>query len=168
MLSAVFPDEILEEVMTYWGGHRLGLTCRRLLARMSADNYATPTNVRLANERRAITCRLPNGIFHGVSIFSSRCRQVLTYDRGAILSISELAAGRKVVRHDAIIRGYHCEMFDTSVWIGGKHVGRADSVDDFNITVRTILGGMVEGSATSIPVKDKWLVRAFPRLRYVR
>lgn len=77
------PLETLHEIMAYWGGHRLGLTCAALYSRLDVGRYVVKTN-----DGRIMHSRLPNGVYHGVTMVTHAKRKTMSnlviYDRGAI------------------------------------------------------------------------------------
>lgn len=98
MVSTPFinlPREILPEIMTYWGGHRLGLTCRALNARMtdeylgkfaqeiSVDFKETYSTGDQPEEYTATHHELPDGTFHGPAHIDCVCD--LNYSRGRLV-----------------------------------------------------------------------------------
>lgn len=92
-MSANLIPEIIDLIMdSSWHGLRLGLTCRRLLARMTnglVGKWARPVKIRYScgGSRRfnsTATCHeLPNGVFHGRAEVED---QLLHYSRGKILA----------------------------------------------------------------------------------
>lgn len=167
MLSAVFPDEIIAEIMTWWGGHRLGLTCSTLLARMMADKYVILAEQICPGMRKVVTSRLPNGIFHGSSGVYYAVKGLpaltLTYDRGAIRRIDTICDdGRSLFRREVLIRGYFCKLYAGMVWVGGERVNIYVSNDDFESAVTKYLDGKPDGGATKLPVRNRSASDIFP------
>lgn len=96
MCSApAFPDEILDAIMrASWPGIRLGLTCRRLRAKLTdelvdkwavqiVENYTDREFTGDPISREAAHHELPNGVFHGHSRIEL-C--MFRYSRGRIVS----------------------------------------------------------------------------------
>lgn len=171
-MSSVFPNEIIMEVMTRWGGHRLGLTCSDLLARLSADNYVVEADYRGPGDKRLVTCRLPNGLFHGPSRFDAHefdyAEYVATYDQGAIKHIDMFwnNEGKKFVCRKTIVRGYQCTRYPKSVFIGIDVVKKAIPVDDLEHFVRTYLDehDAPEGHRIMIPIFGGWIANILPHV----
>lgn len=109
-MDSDLPREILPEIMTYWGGHMLGLTCRTLNARMT-DEYLSTFARKISvdfeeayyadGQRKTYTVahhELPNGTFHG------RAETIwcdITYSRGRLIG------GTKVIYDRDIYVSYH-------------------------------------------------------------
>lgn len=110
-------DDVISAIMSHWGGHRIGLTCRRWLRELAADNYA---KVGIWHERddspivRVMVSYLPNGLFHGQSTctrldpmcYGDESVEIISCDRG-IVSRVDLTDGKNVyiVRRDIVVNG---------------------------------------------------------------
>lgn len=165
MTSSVFPDEILHEVMTWWGGHRLGLTCSDLLARMSADKYVILTEYIDPAKGKMILSRLPNGTFHGASCVTLRWDEaslVMRYDRGAIVRVDSLGFDGQFRRREALVRGHYCELYAGRLQVDGVSVLQCESFGDFDSAATAYLEGRPVGRATSLPIEDEDVVAIFP------
>lgn len=169
MTSAVFPDEIIDEIMQYWGGHRLGLTCSTLLARMLVDNYVVTADKVGPDGRQATTASLPNGIFHGISSFSVDSSDEKTfnirYDRGNICHIDTFwPPTNLVVARNELILGRVCQ------WMTGTKHAFIDDIkfryggplENFRDAVLDRIG--TRGTATKLPFDDKWVNETFPHI----
>lgn len=160
--------------MQHWGGHRLGLTCRALLRRLSADNYVVETHYVGPNEKRLTVCHLPNGVFHGSSRFDAHefatAEYVAVYDRGDIQHIDMrwVGAGKRVINRQKLIRGYSCIWYVDAVYIGSRAVACKIPADDLERFVRKYLdqGNIPHSMTPAVPVLNEWIASVLPQTYY--
>lgn len=80
---AAVSDDIIGHIGAQWGGHRIGLTCRKWVKLLNPKAHMVTTS-NLSGRMLREYSRLPNGIFHGDSRLIRRGEvvEVVTYDRG--------------------------------------------------------------------------------------
>lgn len=175
MTSTVFPHEIIDEIMTYWGGHRLGLTCSTLLARMNIDDFATVSKWVGPDESVATTSSMPNGAFHGKSRFRTSVMRrsaeyIATYNRGFIQRVDMiLMPSRLLVVRTALIRGHKCQWMpgSSTIHIEDEKIPFEERrLNKFDDAVLHHIGDRV-GPSTTIPTLSEYLVGIFPQTHYL-
>lgn len=129
-------DDIIPSIMAHWGGHRLGLTCRRWLGALRAENYVTW--VEEPSESGLLTFwELPNSVKHGKSIHwfqpqwtcaDLRHVERRIYHHGACVEdVIEIVVPERTLCGSMkfLVRGYAC------VWRGSTPmiIHDADNVD---------------------------------------
>lgn len=168
MKMMALPLEILHEIMAYWGGHRLGLTCRRLLKRLSADNYVTTRIEQRGQDDDFIKASvLPNGLFHGVTHVVDFSPEEITYFHGNIIrrEISDPVSPDV----SALIKGYVVSwclgqflLGDMTHHFDDDTITRACSYEDFEVCALEYLEGKPHGNVDTLTISDFWFSDMIP------
>lgn len=104
------PTDLIPAIMAYWGGHRLGLTCRRWLGAVRIENYVTEHKCwrGIARIRASI---LPNGKFHGrVTVRKNDAndqRHEYIYDHNMLVRTE--VSWTNYLAVNILVRGWRCE-----------------------------------------------------------
>lgn len=183
MLSTVFPDEIISEIMTYWDGHRLGLTCRALLARLSVDNYVVSVDkytvsedpFALGEKMLTVSC-LPNGIFHGPTYFTAydnaAGEYTAMYDQGTLkyIDLRWRDIGNRPINRHMLVRGHLCSHYVDTIFVGSSSFRVKIPADDLEQFAREYLDRekILDGRVSTLEVPCVWISSILPQTRCPR
>lgn len=171
----IVSDDLISEIMKYWGGHRLGLTCRHLFARMNIDDYLRVDIVR-RDDSIATLSQLPNGIFHGWSTIDHRIvRYNMMYNASTLLykdtECAIIVDGQSKIgisRH-AVVNGYrvYAKAADNSenIIVRDYDSGRAlgtTTLETFLADTKRYVGEMPPGKTDLLIIYDDWLGIVLP------
>lgn len=121
------PPEILDLIADYWNGRGLSATCRRMWSRYSLDSFIICELVDAGRGIYVETSRLPDGTFHGACNVTASWsmayrRDIVYYDRGAILRVDEIGDGI-IARRDILKNGRRFIWNNGDVERASKHDG---------------------------------------------
>lgn len=156
----------------------LGLTCRALSAQLSPDGFVGTESAH-RDTMSLVMSRLPNGVFHGASIYTGReeCERIL-YNRGQIVTVDYTMiercengpSWRRYVR-DVLVNGYAYRWAlndDSGTELGSVTDAGCDTIYEFCTlhefdAVATRLGmGLQPGERTHILVVRDWVAALLP------
>lgn len=159
--------------MQHWGGHRLGLTCAHLLARLCADKYVVAE--KFANAFKPswiLASRLPNGVFHGHTTFADYkigdVEYIATYNLGALkyIDMVSITDRAKIIERKMVIHGYLCIWRRSMVVVGKTFAYQKVPVEHFERKVEEMIAAYYmspESRPGQIPVGEKWIAKILPQ-----